>query len=164
MWDESLAASSIILWQLLHLIMKRWIYFGVGHQRGREGKFSFLSQRTAGITKVTSLPKEAFAHDVVCNSSILIFHLFSSSQSWHKYSPVHCRCCAQLFSNRDDFTDCLFKWSCKKFNITDHPENYLQSCWLSPHSHRLSCGSHPPYTQLSLCGCWYGATLLIAAH
>ncbi len=155
--------SSTILWQPLCLSFNRFIHFRVCHQWERTEIYIFPSERAAEVLQCDKFTQKRPLL-IICDSNRLVLLFFSPLQSWHKCSPVRCGCCAQLYTAETIFLIDLFKWSYYRFDMRDHREHYLQSCWLSPHSHRLSCVSLPPHAQLSLCGCWYRATLLIAAH
>lgn len=59
---------------------------------------------------------------IICDSNRLIFLLFSPSPSWHKCSPVHCGCRAQLFTHRGDFTDWSLQMVLRKVRY-DRPQS-----------------------------------------
>lgn len=157
MIDESLVTSSTILWYFmpLRLIMKRWIQI-------QEKLYFWVKEQLKLLQSDKLTQKRPML--IICDSNRVIFLLFSPSPSWHKCSLVHCGCRAQLFTQWRRFYRLIPSNGPAKGSIWQTTEHYLQSCWLSPHSHRLSSCSLPPHTQLSLCGCWYGAALLIAAH
>lgn len=74
----------------------------------------------------------------------LLFFLFLPWRSRHKR-------CKQLFwSDEGQFRRLIPSNGLRTaLNMTDHRRRYLQSRWLCPHSHRLSCGHLPPHTHFS---------------
>lgn len=106
MLDKSLVASSTILWQLLHLIMKRWIHFSViAEVEVKEKLYSGAKEQLKLLQSDTLIQRRPML--IICDSNILMFLLCSPSPSWHKCSPVPCTVGAVHHSlrNRDNFTD-----------------------------------------------------------